>query len=973
MAGYYNPKKDYSKAINEAKAAGKDTTKLEQERANKIADKYGGKEPTMYGSNKTYSQASRDNDRDTISNAISIRNSRGPRRPASNGSRNTGGNVRTPSNGRGSRRPASNGNRVTNLPGNAQPAQATPTPLAPAQLPALNQYGYRDMDYTTAIQNATSAAEKAQLTQERANKIKYQYGGVEPNMTGSNQKFSETQAGRTNNTSFDNNFAQNTFSAGVNYADEAAKHAAQGDWGAVEQDLIQRQAKIDAQGGNDRGLTNQQLLQQLQQQYGATYAQLSQRDQDRMTLVSGGKLPYTAYNGVQGYLERGSGWQKDIDYLSLAQQYAQLGDLDGAYEALMRRGFKMYDTGSNGNGISQDQAYAMIDSIWRSSPTAQQTYQAEMDQNARWIAESGAKPNPKNAYKTKKVMGANNTAYWITYDGNGNPVIADHVSRKVGYENKHTSYTPDQIDYLAKYYSGQAGDYSQAYIGAHNIYVTQTGNGRLIDNYGNYASGESPVSTNAKGYTGSLYSDGANTNQDRAALMSIQQRIDAGEQFGALGPSTGVNGTVPIVQTTPMPGNSVIGGSGAVGGGIGGGSVSGNYAPGTSDVYTPGDMGDYLNQWYQNAQQQQQNTIDFGTNQAILELLRNKQDAEAQYQEQRNQIAIDEAKAKDNQALYAESRGDKGGIGAAQYDTIMNTAAQNRLTVNSAQTKLATDTSRQIADLRAQGEYEKADALLTLSQQYLSQLMSLEQWAAEYNLSVAQFNASLKQWQAEYDLKVADLLGSYNGMPTMSAKQFAFNQQQYQDSLKADQEKRLASAGEILLAAGIMPSASQLAAMGMTTTEAQSYITAQKVAAAATKGKSSSSGSSKSGSKTSEMTLTTAKEMAKAGQFTDAVINKLRAAGYTDKYIKETYDWGGVTLEEQRQNNINTANAAAIKNDFDQMMRAITAQLASGKDDAFEVAKRNAELMMPGLSEEAQQAVLAVFARYGRPLKIVTD
>ena len=77
MAGYYDPNKDYSKAISEAKAAGKDTSRLEAERQNKIDDKYGGKEPTMYGSNKTYSQASRDNDRDTISNAISISNSRG--------------------------------------------------------------------------------------------------------------------------------------------------------------------------------------------------------------------------------------------------------------------------------------------------------------------------------------------------------------------------------------------------------------------------------------------------------------------------------------------------------------------------------------------------------------------------------------------------------------------------------------------------------------------------------------------------------------------------------------------------------------------------------------------------------------------------------------------------------------------------------------------------------------------------------
>lgn len=184
MAGYYDPNKDYSKAISEAKAAGKDTSRLEAERQNKIDDKYGGKEPTMYGSNKTYSQASRDNDRDTIRNAISIRNGRGSSISASNGNRNTGGSSRSTS-----------GNRVTNLPGNAQPAQAAQTPLAPAQLPALNQYGYRDMDYTTAIQNATSAAERAQLLQERANKIQYQYGGVEPNMIGSNQKFSKTLAG----------------------------------------------------------------------------------------------------------------------------------------------------------------------------------------------------------------------------------------------------------------------------------------------------------------------------------------------------------------------------------------------------------------------------------------------------------------------------------------------------------------------------------------------------------------------------------------------------------------------------------------------------------------------------------------------------------------------------------------------------------------------------------------------------------
>ena len=80
MAGYYDPNKDYSKAIETAKSQGLDTTKLEQERANKIADKYGGKEPNMYGSDKTYSQLSGSNgswqNQDTISNALVISNSK---------------------------------------------------------------------------------------------------------------------------------------------------------------------------------------------------------------------------------------------------------------------------------------------------------------------------------------------------------------------------------------------------------------------------------------------------------------------------------------------------------------------------------------------------------------------------------------------------------------------------------------------------------------------------------------------------------------------------------------------------------------------------------------------------------------------------------------------------------------------------------------------------------------------------------
>ena len=56
MAGYYDPNKDYSKELQRTDLTSAERSQLEQERQNKINDKYGGVEPNMYNSNKTYSQ-----------------------------------------------------------------------------------------------------------------------------------------------------------------------------------------------------------------------------------------------------------------------------------------------------------------------------------------------------------------------------------------------------------------------------------------------------------------------------------------------------------------------------------------------------------------------------------------------------------------------------------------------------------------------------------------------------------------------------------------------------------------------------------------------------------------------------------------------------------------------------------------------------------------------------------------------------
>lgn len=56
MAGYYDKNKDYSKELQRTDLSASERGRLTQERQNKIDDKYGGREPNMIGSNKTYSQ-----------------------------------------------------------------------------------------------------------------------------------------------------------------------------------------------------------------------------------------------------------------------------------------------------------------------------------------------------------------------------------------------------------------------------------------------------------------------------------------------------------------------------------------------------------------------------------------------------------------------------------------------------------------------------------------------------------------------------------------------------------------------------------------------------------------------------------------------------------------------------------------------------------------------------------------------------
>lgn len=330
--------------------------------------------------------------------------------------------------------------------------------------------------------------------------------------------------------------------------------------------------------------------------------------------------------------------------------------------------------------------------------------------------------------------------------------------------------------------------------------------------------------------------DGSQYNQ-QASTADLQADLQAKQQAAGVGSSQVTqlqNKNTRPEGTTKVGDGTTAGTTGATTGATTGttatgGTTTGTTTPGTTytekiTITSPevdplehldtSTMEDQINKWFETSKQQQENRIDYATNQGITELERAKEDAQEQFQTQRNQVDIDEAKALDNQALYAEARGDKGGIGQAQYNQIQNAAATNRMTVNKAQTKLATDTARQIADLRAQGEFQKADAVLTLTQNYLSQLFQLGQWAAEYNLSIDQFNASLNQWAMEYEMGMAEL---------------GLAQDQWQWQVGQAEQENLANAGWAILEAGIMPSESQLAAMGLTPQQATDFLNTRKL------------------------------------------------------------------------------------------------------------------------------------------------
>lgn len=192
------------------------------------------------------------------------------------------------------------------------------------------------------------------------------------------------------------------------------------------------------------------------------------------------------------------------------------------------------------------------------------------------------------------------------------------------------------------------------------------------------------------------------------------------------------------------------------------------------------------------------------------------------------------------------------------------------------------------------------DVIPTLYQQ------AYERYLDEYNMKLKDLNTVNQQEQLDY-AKYLDRLGQFNTDRGFAYQNYADNYDRLRSQLAdvqgqdqidyaryLDEASRrqtaqdsIRSQVDAILAAGGSPSANLVSESGYSSEYVKALEDAYRKQEAEKAAKKSGSGGG------GTMSLTTAKAMAKEGQFTDTVLNTLRKAGFTDDYIAQVYGYTG--------------------------------------------------------------------------------
>lgn len=266
------------------------------------------------------------------------------------------------------------------------------------------------------------------------------------------------------------------------------------------------------------------------------------------------------------------------------------------------------------------------------------------------------------------------------------------------------------------------------------------------------------------------------------------------------------------------------------------------------------------------------------------------------YQNARNETAGASELAKRNFAEYAAAYGLNSGAGG-QAELARNVTLQNNLnSINTQEAQSAADIALQranaeveyndaIVQAEQQGNYELAAALYQEKVRVQEALLNAQIQQAQMEYQAYRDSVGDNQWQASFDNTVAQQ--DFSNYYTMLQYYNALAQQNYSNltNQSAQTQSDLATNGWALLKAGVMPTDSMLAAIGIDSSAAQAYIAAIKAA-------NNSNTGSDSGS---TMSLTTARQAAANGVFDDEVIAVLKANGYTDNMLATIYGYSPTT------------------------------------------------------------------------------
>lgn len=192
------------------------------------------------------------------------------------------------------------------------------------------------------------------------------------------------------------------------------------------------------------------------------------------------------------------------------------------------------------------------------------------------------------------------------------------------------------------------------------------------------------------------------------------------------------------------------------------------------------------------------------------------------------------------------------------------------------------------------------DVIPTLYQQ------AYERYLDEYNMKLKDLNTVNQQEQLDY-AKYLDRLSQFNTDRGFAYQNYADDYDRLRSQLAdvqgqdqidyaryLDEASRrqtaqdsIRSQVDAILAAGGSPSANLVSESGYSSEYVKALEDAYRKQEAEKAAKKSGSGGG------GTMSLTTAKAMAKEGQFTDTVLNTLRKAGFTDDYIAQVYGYTG--------------------------------------------------------------------------------